>query len=888
MRLKPSRRHRQLTVVLPLEPRLMFAVDPSTLASQETVLSAIPNVLAEVSSPASQSVTLSTYIQDPNVPGTIATIQTSKGNIVVALTDEATPISVANFLSYVNSGAYDSTVYHRTVNFAQTTAAQEANPDAGEVGGSMAHPADVVQGGGYTVVGSGLVHIATSAPILNDETGTGALSNVAGTIAFGNTGAANSATSEFFFNNTDNSSSFDGRYTVFGHVLSGMNVISTIAELPTSDQISATISGQTSKLPDVPIAGLTAAQIADNVPIGTSNLVYTYGITASPGTTYTATSSDPSLVVPTVKDGVLSFTYGASKTGTAIISVTATNNYDGTTANTSFAVTVPPATSTTTGPVAAAADALTAVAASTDSTGKTVTTPANLYPLANDTDATAALNPTTLYVVTAPTHGTATIGSTGQIVYTATTPGYTGSDTFTYAVSDADGYASAATTVTVNVIAAPESITIGTGSKVKSLAFTQPDGTKGRLSLSGGSAVVTFSAGAVTTSTAGGVETVTGAGATISDVVVTNNKNANPVVTISTIGKGTVTLGGLSDSAGLGQLIAPTTDLTGALAVSGLQRLVLGAADEASIAISGNGSTVATIGTATNSSLSAGSLTSLTSKAWVVNDGGSHVVSADVIGTLTVPGGFADDLEVTSTSGYGLTTATVGTASGEWLVGGAIRKATLTKPTSGWSLQDDSVIQNLTIAGDLASDVTAAIIEDMTVTGAMDKAVLQTDALFNSATVQLVKLSVAGAITDSTIATVGNIGKITAKSMTASQIYAGANSTIIGDDALPTSASDLSYEATITSVTLTAGKGTFASSEIAAYTINGVSLGTVTASNGGTGFGLSAHVLASVRATLDPGGSLVLTKAQTKSAAVLSAYLTKQKKSLSDFVIDLY
>ncbi len=839
-----------------LEPRRLFAtVD---LASQETVTTAIPNVLS--TDTAMQSIPIASHITDPNVPGTLATFETSKGNILVALTDQATPLTVANFLSYVNSGAYDDTIFHRSAFFDGTNQLG--------TGGSAADPANIIQGGGYTLTDGALTHITTNAAVA-DEFSTETFGDVEGTLALANTGSADTGTSEFFFNNTDNTSLFDTTlsYTDFGHVLGGMDVVTAISSLPT------TAIGNTSDFPDVPIQGLTAAQIANDATIGSSNLVYLYGVVAQAGNTYTVTSSDPSLVNPSIANGDVTFKYATAATGTAEVTVTATNAYDGTTASDTFAVTVAPTSSTTTGPVAAADTAANVV------TG--VATPVN--PLVNDTDATAALDPATLTVVTQPAHGTATVdGATGNIVYTATA-GFTGTDTLTYAVSDADGYASAATTVTLDVVATPLSIGIGAGQKLTSIAFTQPDGVKGHLGLSGGSAVVTFTAGNVTSAVHAGVETVTGA--TIANVVVTNGKAAAPSLTIGSTGKGTATLGGLTDAGGLSALDAPTTTLTGALSVAGLKRLTLAAASHATAVIGATeGATVVSLPTATDTSLAAGVVTSLTSRNWVVDDGGSYQLYVSSIGKLTVTGAFADTLAVTSTTGYAITSANVNKPSAAWEVEGEVRQTTVTAPTATWAMTDDSLLQNLTVRGDLLGTVTAAGITDMTVTGNMTGATVSTDSLFNAADVQLVHLSVAGTMTDSTVSTAGNLGTVTAESMTGSHVYAGYT-TATG---LPTTADDLSAEATIQNVTLRAPKATFANSDIAAYVVDHVTLGHVTASNGGTAFGVSAHTLSALSATLDPGGSLVLGKAQTKSATVLAAYLTGKKIALSDFAIDLY
>ncbi len=142
---------------------------------------------------------------DPKV-----TLVTSKGTIVLELYPAKAPKTVENFLHYVKTGHYDGTVFHRVIS------------------GFM------VQGGGFDTKG---VEKPTGAPIHN-ESGNG-LSNVRGTIAMARTGDPHSATAQFFISVVDNSrldySATPQRwgYTVFGKVLSGMEVVDAISQVQT-------------------------------------------------------------------------------------------------------------------------------------------------------------------------------------------------------------------------------------------------------------------------------------------------------------------------------------------------------------------------------------------------------------------------------------------------------------------------------------------------------------------------------------------------------------------------------------------------------------------------------------------------------------------------------
>lgn len=141
---------------------------------------------------------------------TVVEFQTALGNFSVNLFDETTPATVANFLDYVNNGAYTDSIVHRT------------------------EPAFVIQGGGFTFDGSLPINdIPQNAPVTNEPE----LSNVRGTIAMAKRGGdANSATNQWFISLADNASVLDGQnggFTVFGIVTgNGMDVVDAIAALP--------------------------------------------------------------------------------------------------------------------------------------------------------------------------------------------------------------------------------------------------------------------------------------------------------------------------------------------------------------------------------------------------------------------------------------------------------------------------------------------------------------------------------------------------------------------------------------------------------------------------------------------------------------------------------
>ena len=138
-------------------------------------------------------------------------IQTTYGNIVVELYPDKAPITVENFLTYVNEGFYDNTVFHRVISDF------------------------MIQGGGYTTNG---IEKPTHEPIkLESNNG---LKNGRGTIAMARTNEPNSATAQFFINVVDNDflnyGSRDKGYAVFGKVVKGMDVVDKIAKVKTNSQ----------------------------------------------------------------------------------------------------------------------------------------------------------------------------------------------------------------------------------------------------------------------------------------------------------------------------------------------------------------------------------------------------------------------------------------------------------------------------------------------------------------------------------------------------------------------------------------------------------------------------------------------------------------------------
>jgi len=137
--------------------------------------------------------------------GTLAQFRTLAGTMLVELYDEDKPVTVDNFIRLTEAGAYTYSFIHR------------------------ANPGFVIQGGGYRRYNNAYWHVPYYGPITNEYDVGREYSNIYGTIAMAKVGEdPDSATSQWFFNLADNSANLDhqnGGFTVFGRVISGIEVL---------------------------------------------------------------------------------------------------------------------------------------------------------------------------------------------------------------------------------------------------------------------------------------------------------------------------------------------------------------------------------------------------------------------------------------------------------------------------------------------------------------------------------------------------------------------------------------------------------------------------------------------------------------------------------------
>jgi peptidyl-prolyl cis-trans isomerase A (cyclophilin A) len=199
-------------------------------------------------------VALSFSSGQPAQAGTLITISTNMGDIKVDLFNDVVNGTVNNLLTLTDAGRYTNTLIHRSP-------AQDF----------------VIQGGGFAASNYAAIPNNGTIPLQYQ------IKNTRGTIAMARGGAPNTATSQWFINTIDNSTglgpggfSADG-YTVFGWVVSGMDVVDAIEDLPTYNMAGSTRTN-VSAMNEMPLRNYTQANYNANVPITDTHKVIVNGI----------------------------------------------------------------------------------------------------------------------------------------------------------------------------------------------------------------------------------------------------------------------------------------------------------------------------------------------------------------------------------------------------------------------------------------------------------------------------------------------------------------------------------------------------------------------------------------------------------------------------------
>src|SRR5262249_47115724 len=154
----------------------------------------------------------------------VVVLETSKGTIKIELFPDKAPITVKNFLKYVDDKHYDGTLFHRVIEDF------------------------MIQGGGF---GTDRKEKPTGSPITNESNNR--VSSVGGTVAMAGTDGPDTATAQFFINGADNPRLDGGSdrpgYAAFGKVVEGMDVVDKIRSVPTGESaLELLVNGQYRKL----------------------------------------------------------------------------------------------------------------------------------------------------------------------------------------------------------------------------------------------------------------------------------------------------------------------------------------------------------------------------------------------------------------------------------------------------------------------------------------------------------------------------------------------------------------------------------------------------------------------------------------------------------------
>jgi len=292
--------------------------------SSPFVKTAITNV-SVVKNAANTVIDLAGNFDDTDLTNSQIALNTNFGTMNVELFDRAAPRTVANFFNYIDSGRYDNSIFHRLA----------INPDNSRF---------VLQGGGFKLQEnpSTITTIPTDATVQNEF----GASNTIGTLAMAKVGNdPNSATDQFFINLNNNSANLDnqnGGFTVFGRLVGAADqaVLNALVDSPATVTVKneSASNGAFDNIPMINYNGnnfptdTTSANydIVKSVTIVRQNEELTYSVTAN---------TNPGLVTATINNNRLTLNYTPNQSGTATITVLATDKF-GATVQTSFNVTV--------------------------------------------------------------------------------------------------------------------------------------------------------------------------------------------------------------------------------------------------------------------------------------------------------------------------------------------------------------------------------------------------------------------------------------------------------------------------------------------------------------------------------------------------------------------
>ncbi len=282
---------------------------PQPVPAQAPVALPIPARTLQRGAPGT-TLDLTTFFSDPDATSAVRVV-TTEGNMDFAFYGDVAPLTVANFMNYVNREDFANTFFHRSV------------------------PGFVIQGGGFRAT-TPVLAVATDPPVQNEFL----RSNLCGSISMAKLGGnPNSATCQFFIsldNNSANLDSQNGGFTVFGRVAGdGLRTAYAIASRPTRSWTAAPGHGA---LTDVPVTDCAAGLTYD-----ATKLVKVLSVSGVPHLVWSASSSLPSVCGAGISGRTL--TISPLSAGAAVITLTATD-LDGLTAQGTVQISVEESLST--------------------------------------------------------------------------------------------------------------------------------------------------------------------------------------------------------------------------------------------------------------------------------------------------------------------------------------------------------------------------------------------------------------------------------------------------------------------------------------------------------------------------------------------------------------
>ena len=278
-----------------------FLVLLAPASRAQTLLPVVSQPLPTVSAVLGQSaptVALGGHLAIDGVSNTVVQFSTNLGTFNVEVLPAAAPVTVENFLGYVNRGDYTNSFFHRSV------------------------PNFVIQGGGFTIASNTVTAVPAQPAIALEYN----LPNTRGTLSMARSTALNSATSQWFVNTVDNTTNLGtangGGYAVFARVLgTGMTVVDAIAGLTVynaSAALGSTFGELPLRGPDLTVDNLAfvnSIRSANIVPDGSAKpAVLSLAASSSDTQFATASISGGTLTVTPVAPGVCTITVRATDT----------------------------------------------------------------------------------------------------------------------------------------------------------------------------------------------------------------------------------------------------------------------------------------------------------------------------------------------------------------------------------------------------------------------------------------------------------------------------------------------------------------------------------------------------------------------------------------------